>query len=100
MAPAPDNSAASSKLTASYTSPTSSQTFTQPLPSASVTSTSEKTAYLSALRKSVVQLQEDVNFFLTAKMEEDKAIAASAGTKADDKAEEEHYGEEKVEDEG
>lgn len=33
-------------------------------------------------------------------MEEDKALAASAGLKVDEKAEEENYGEEKVEDEG
>lgn len=56
--------------------------------------------YLSALRKSVVELQDEVNGFLTTKMEEDKALAASAGMKADDKVEEENYGEEKVEDDG
>ena len=70
------------------------------MPSASVASTKEKTAYLSALRKSVVKLQEDVNGFLTTKMEEDKALAASAGMKVDDKAEEDNYGEERVEEEG
>ena len=48
----------------------------------------------------MVQLQEDVNGFLTTKMEEDKALAASAGMKADDKVEEESYGDERVEDEG
>lgn len=79
-------------LSATYNSPTTSQTFTHPLPS-----TKEKTAYLSALRKSVTQLQEDVNTFLTSKMEEDKALA---GEKMDEKAEEENYGEEKVEEEG
>ena len=56
--------------------------------------------YLSALRKSVVRLQEEVNGFLTGKMEEDKAEAASKGVKVDDRAEEEGYGEEKVEEEG
>lgn len=56
--------------------------------------------YLSALRKSVVRLQEEVNEFLTAKMEEDKDLAAGAGVEVDDRAEEENYGEETVEDEG
>lgn len=100
MVPAPDHPASTSSLQASFTSPTSSKTFSRPLPSASVASTKEKTQYLSALRKSVVQLQEDVNGFLTTKMEEDKALAASAGMKADDKVEEENYGDESVEDEG
>ena len=47
-----------------------------------------------------MRLQEEVNEFLTTKMEEDKSLAASAGVKADDKAEEDNYGEETVEDEG
>ena len=46
-----------------------------------------------------MQLQDDVNGFLTTKMEEDKALATSAGVKVDDKKEEENYGEEVVEDE-
>ena len=91
---APDSS---STLSASYTSPTATQSFTHNLTSSPITSTKEKTAYLSTLRKSVTQLQEDVNGFLTSKMEEDKALAAKAGLRGDDKAEEENYGEEKVE---
>lgn len=63
-------------------------------------STKEKSVYLSALRKSITQLQEDVNGFLTLKMEEDKALAADAGIKMEEKVEEENYGEEIVEDEG
>ena len=47
-----------------------------------------------------MKLQEEVNGFLTTKMEEDKTLAAGAGMKIDDKAEEENYGEEKVEDDG
>jgi hypothetical protein len=100
MAPAPIEQASTSDLKAVYSSPNSSKTFAHALPSASTNSTKDKTAYLSALRKSVVQLQEDVNGFLTTKMEEDKALAASAGMKADDKKEEENYGEEGAEDEG
>ena len=87
-------------LKADYASPTTTQTFTHSLPVASNASTKEKTNYLSALRRSVVNLQEEVNGFLTTKMEEDKALAATAGMKVDDKAEEENYGEEKVEDDG
>ena len=95
MAPAPDQGLGTS-LKADYASPTATKTFTHPLPSAATSSTKEKTIYLSALRKSVVKLQVEVNDFLTTKMEEDKALAANAGTKADDQAEEENYGEEKV----
>ena len=97
MAPAPDGLKPTTCLQATYRSPTSSETFAHTLPSASVASTEEKTAYLSALRKSVVKLQEDINGFLTTKMEEDKALSASAGIKVDDKAEEDNYGEERVE---
>ena len=102
MAPAPDSldRESDTSLKANYASPSTTKTFTHPLPTASTTSTQEKTNYLSALRKSVVKLQEEVNGFLTAKMEEDKALAADAGMKVDEKAEEENYGEEKVEDEG
>ncbi|KAL6717313.1 hypothetical protein ACLMJK_005228 [Lecanora helva] len=87
-----------SSLSASYQNSTITQHFTKSLPSSSVTSTKEKTAYLSALRKSVISLQDEVNGFLTRKMDEDKATTAEAGLKADDKAEENNYGEEKVED--
>ena len=89
----------STALKVDYRSPTSTQTFRQFLPSSSTTSTDEKTHYLSALRNSVTQLQEEVNTFLTSKMEEDKTLAAKAGLKVDDKKEEENYGEEGVEDE-
>ena len=101
-APASDslNQVSGTSLKADYTSPTATKTFTHSLPSASNASTKEKTNYLSVLRKSVVKLQDEVNGFLTTKMEEDKALAGSAGMKADDRAEEENYGEEKVEDDG
>ena len=84
-------------LTATYTSPTTSHTFTHPLPPTPIHSTQQKTIYLSALRKSVTQLQDDINTFLTSRMEEDKTLAADAGVKGDEKAEEEGYGEERVE---
>ena len=99
-APKPSSHDPPTCLKAHYASPAATQTFTHALPAASNASTKEKTMYLSALRKSVVKLQEEVNGFLTTKMEEDKALAARAGVKVDDKAEEENYGEETVEEEG
>ena len=99
MPAASDSSKPTTSLQATYKNPTSSETFTHSLPSAQTTSTKAKTAYLSALRSSVVKLQEDVNGFLTSKMEEDKTLGASAGMKADDKVEEDNYGEERVEEE-
>ncbi len=87
-------------LKAEYKAPTSSQSFSHPLPSCATTSTSEKSAYLSALRASVVRLQDEVNVFLTARMEEDKALASLAGVKGDDRKEEENYGEEVGDEDG
>lgn len=76
-------------LKAEYAGPTESKTFTLPLPSPCTSTTKEKTLYLSALRSSVVRLQDEINAFLTSKMEEDKALALNDG---DDKQEEEKYG--------
>lgn len=105
----PDPGDSSAILKASYRSPTGSQEFqhvisapatrdTQPL------DTREKTRYLSDLRVSSKKLQEDINRFLTGKMEEDKRTQGQATT-ADsskqimqDELEEETYGEEAVED--
>jgi len=98
---APTDSQSKGPLTASYASPTGSKDFEHSLPSLpSQFSTEQKTNYLSALRSLVVKLQEEVNTFLTAKMEEDKVIAPQAAGKVDDKTEEENYGEEVVEDDG
>ena len=85
-------------LEASYTTPGTSHTFSHPLPTRpSSASTKEKTSYLSALRSSVVKLQDEVNAFLTTKMEEDKALATNTVAKIDESKEEENYGEEVVE---
>ncbi|KAL9635527.1 MAG: hypothetical protein Q9164_003408 [Protoblastenia rupestris] len=105
---APDPSPPSSTFTptstlqADYISPTTSQTFTHILPSASASnqSTKQKTQYLSSLRRSVVQLQDEVNGFLTTKMEEDKALATGKEGKVDEKREEDLYGEDVMEEEG
>jgi hypothetical protein len=76
-------------LTASYASPTSSQTFTSDLPAlSSPPVTSERIAYLDTLSTSLKTMQKDVNEFLTQKMADDKA--------ADDAKDEETYGEEVV----
>ncbi|MCJ1384607.1 hypothetical protein MMC17_007725 [Xylographa soralifera] len=90
----------SPSLKADYASPTGSLQFQHPLKVLPAKfSIEEKTAYLSALRSAVTHLQEEVNTFLTAKMEEDKAIAVERTGVTDDKKEEENYGEEVVEDE-
>ncbi|GAB7349125.1 hypothetical protein MBLNU459_g8071t1 [Dothideomycetes sp. NU459] len=90
-------------LRATYTSPTTTHTFSSALPSTSAPSSESsssstvqaKTAYVSALRAKVSGLQEDINAFLTAKMEEDKAGDA-AKSKRDEEREEQMYGEEDV----
>lgn len=100
-------------LTATYTHPTApTKTFTHALPASPSTSTPEKTAHLSALRHAATQLQTEINEFLTAKMEDEKAGAATAGAEMHggpaapsgpggdeerEKEEEEAYGEERVE---
>ena len=99
-------------LLATYTnsinSPTETQNFpfsiSAPLPSIDSTSVKDKAAYLLALRTSTKQLQEDINVFLTQKMEEDKLHASTAEQKkvdgkAKDEIEEETYGEEGMGDE-
>ena len=98
----PVSSSTVSTLDASYNGPTASKTFAHTLPSApaSTESTQQKTQYLSALRKSVVQLQDEVNEFLTSKMVEDRVLAAGLEGKVDEKKEEDMYGEEDAEAEG
>jgi hypothetical protein len=57
----------------------------------------DRTAYLAALRVATVELQEQVNKDLTLRMENDKASATDAASKAgmgDDAKEEDNYGEE------
>ena len=87
-------------LQASYTGPdTTGKDFIYELPRLSAAPyTTDRTAYLSALRSSVQELQGQVNTFLTQKMEEEKAIAAAGAKTVDESKEEENYGEEVVED--
>ena len=95
MASEPNNK---NSLTALYTSPTSTHTFSSALPALPASDkVQEKTDYLSSLRTNISKLQDDVNTFLTQKMEEDKAAeGAGAGGKRskDEEREEEMYGEE------
>lgn len=90
-------------IKATYGSPANNKVFTQTIYSPQLTDTKSKAAYISSLRSSTKALQEDINKFLTAKMEEDKQTAGQTATngtkhKARDEEEEENYGEENVED--
>ncbi|KAI4727133.1 hypothetical protein E4T49_05078 [Aureobasidium sp. EXF-10728] len=87
----------SAHLTAVYTSPTATNTFSSPLESTPTQqpSPSEKSQYLAQLRQKVAQLQDDINQFLTKKMDDDKAATDGAASKDED-MEEDMYGEEVV----
>lgn len=94
--PAPNSQ--SITLSAVYSSPDSTRSFEHPLsssiPSGSQDHTNAKVAYLADLKEQVPKLQNDINVFLTARMEEDKK---SAEVSEKEKKEEENYGEENVE---
>lgn len=96
-------------LTATYNGPTAYKTFASALPAVPTSaSTEDKTAFIAALRANVSQMQDDMNLFLTQKMDEDKAREADAANTAtaaargakrsalDEAREEEMYGEEVV----
>lgn len=87
---------ASPALTAVYTSPASasdSSISSTPLPELSSTpSTDDRVAFLAALQNAVKTGQDDVNTFLTKKMEEDKAAVGKQ--ELEDEKLEENYGEE------
>lgn len=86
-------------LSAIYSAPDSEEkSFDQPLPMCSQEpSSTERTAYLAALRASITEAQDQMNTFLTQKMEEDNARAGAVSAGDDAKAEE-NYGEEVVDD--
>jgi len=120
MAPSPvDELSSSSKakqhvsVTAIYTNsstlPHSSRNFACPLsvqlPSTGEKSTEGKTAYLSNLHSSAKKLQEEINAFLTRKMEDDKLYNTGGDTpaskgrtwgKSREDVAEENYGEEEA----
>jgi H+/gluconate symporter-like permease len=84
-------------LKAVYTAPGATQTFQHAVPTPTSTSNADplaaKQSHLTALQSLVPQLQDQVNVFLTARMEEDKGKISEEEAK-----EEENYGEEVVED--
>ena len=79
-----------------YSSPQGPSTFSKSLPATlPPTTTKERKSYLSRLRSSVSIIQEEVNQFLTTKMEEDKASVFHYATDVEvDDQEEDDYGEE------
>jgi hypothetical protein len=89
MAPDPHKG---NTLTADYQSETNSTQFSHKLAPIEDASTNQRVKYLGSLRSSVAILQEEINAYLTKKMEEENTKAA-----VDDKQEEENYGEEIVE---
>ncbi len=100
----------SSSLRATYYSHTGHKDFSHTLTAPPVrkdgaVDLQAKTKYLSELRASTKTLQQDINKFLTAKMEEDKQAIAqndlknTSKQKSKDELEEENYGEENAEDE-
>ncbi|EXJ79559.1 hypothetical protein A1O3_07838 [Capronia epimyces CBS 606.96] len=98
-----DNAEGSSAtLSAVYHSPSGDKAFrhSTPLPQPGrgrALDVQAKTKYLADLRASGKKLQEEINKFLTEKMEEDRTGVSQQ--KAGDELEEENYGEETVEDE-
>lgn len=89
-------------------SPTTSSTETDTT-TTTTTTTQQKQASLAALRSATVNMQDDINALLTARMDEDNARTAAAAIgatggagsqnkkqKVDENAEEDNYGEEVV----
>ncbi|KAM3076155.1 hypothetical protein ACMFMF_005494 [Clarireedia jacksonii] len=81
-------------------------THTHKIPTPATEKVSDRTAYLGALRKANIDMQERINKELTARMEEDKVREAGDangikknGGAVDETKEEDNYGEEVVEEE-
>ena len=92
-----------SAISATYSSPDSSSaaTFKYPLPTSvlAISSMADKTSYLDTLRTAVVRLQEDVNVFLTRKMDDDKTARPDQDRQSEKLEQDENeYGEEGVDD--
>lgn len=84
-------------LQAVYTAPDTTKVFTHEIPAASSTdSFAAKQSHLTTLQSLVPKLQEEINVFLTERMEEDKKAQGAISEK--EAREEENYGEEVVED--
>ena len=100
----------SASLSATYESPSGHKDFvyavtTPHVQNRDLIEAHAKSKYLSELRASTKRLQDDVNKFLTEKMEEDKKTAdqdrlnGTSKQKSKDELEEENYGEENAEEE-
>ncbi|KAJ5610158.1 hypothetical protein N7510_006877 [Penicillium lagena] len=85
-------------LDAVYKGPQGNRTFQHPIPldPTSDTATTKKT-HLAALQSLVPKLQDEINVFLTERMEEEKKAQGQVVSEKEAK-EEENYGEEVVED--
>lgn len=80
-------------LQAVYTAPDTSKAFEHVIPTTDGTFTA-KQAHLSALQAQVPKLQDEINTFLTQRMEEDKKAGQTSAQEAKEEA---NYGEEVVE---
>jgi hypothetical protein len=88
-------------LSATYQSP-ANEAFTQAqkIPAPPTSKTTDRTAYLAALRKATAEMQEQINKELTTRMEEDKARESRTNGSSkkngavDEAKEEDNYGEE------
>lgn len=88
-------------ISADYKSPTGgAHAFSYPQSAGLLNATSQDNArFFIDLRKGLLQMQADVNAFLTEKMEEDKTSAYAAAARVDEEKEEANYGEEVEEEE-
>ncbi|KAJ6010428.1 EKC/KEOPS complex subunit Gon7 [Penicillium sp. IBT 35674x] len=90
---------ANTPLQAVYTAPDATKSFQHAIPMTSGTAAdplATKLTHLRALQSLVPKLQDEINVYLTARMEEDKK--AQGQTSEKEAKEEENYGEEVVED--
>lgn len=88
---------ANQTLSAVYSSPQSNHPFQHTIP---IETNNPKQSHLASLQTLVPQLQDEINVFLTERMEEDKRTAEAQGHKSvseKEAQEEENYGEEVVE---
>ena len=94
---APQGSSHDCCLRADYADSEGTTTFTEPVGILRTPhSVQDKTAYLSKLRSSVIKLQDDVNAFLTQKMELEKRRQGPNVKAVEDLTAEANYGEEVV----
>lgn len=83
-------------LQAVYTAPDTTKIITHEIPAESSTdSFAAKQSHLTTLQSLIPKLQEEINVFLTERMEEDKKAQGAISEK--EAREEENYGEEVVE---